>query len=431
MIYSSLLLMFLGCISIYISSNKTSADETALMPVSVSINISISQAPADSHTNIPIDVAVSPDGYVDRIYEIIDHVSIYAARPGQKIDLTYSAENQTLLCSKIASGEITKISESMYQGDGTWSQANWEAPNTTGMRQVLGVAYASGTTCKPANLKGWSRPDVNSFINIYKATVSSGEIDLSTQSPIMKNSPLTVQASMEDPRGVDHISILILRQGTIEYENIAPETACYGAGQVRAIISCTAESCDGTAVVTGGLDQTGLHRVVALAMSSPVSTACAQANILSMNKENIITVTDATDPNGDGQPGGSENGGGDGSGTTFSTPKIENVTTVKTFSDVLTKINWVAYALTGIIVLSTLIFSGITYIVAAGDEEKVKRAKKAMVYGITSAVIIFLAYFIVSFSLVTIKELKLITPQQVSDSLKTMAPPSEIKGVTT
>lgn len=57
----------------------------------------------------------------------------------------------------------------------------------------------------------------------------------------------------------------------------------------------------------------------------------------------------------------------------------------------------VVIGLTGLIAVGYLIYSGIQYIVAAGDETKVEKATKGITYAVIGLVICFIAVLIVNF----------------------------------
>ena len=56
-------------------------------------------------------------------------------------------------------------------------------------------------------------------------------------------------------------------------------------------------------------------------------------------------------------------------------------------------------ALTGLIAVAFLVYSGVTYITAAGDETKVEKATQGVVYSVVGLIIAFISVMIVNFIL--------------------------------
>ncbi len=58
--------------------------------------------------------------------------------------------------------------------------------------------------------------------------------------------------------------------------------------------------------------------------------------------------------------------------------------------------NWLL-AIIGIVAVIMILYGAFLYIVAAGDEDKVKKAKNVIIYGLVGVVVAILAFAIVSF----------------------------------
>ena len=58
-----------------------------------------------------------------------------------------------------------------------------------------------------------------------------------------------------------------------------------------------------------------------------------------------------------------------------------------------------AITLAGLIAVAYLVYSGITYIVAAGDESKIEKATKGITYAVIGLIICFISVLIVNFIL--------------------------------
>lgn len=386
--------------------------------VEVSVSPSVNEAPSDTQTNIPINLSIYNPDSPDVDLSVVDHVSVFATGAGKTFKPDNNDAGKALICSVVGTvadptpkDPISRyIQSESCDADGDCGSVTFTSPSEVGPHQIFAVAMksASGTLCAPENIAGWSIADDSQLINVYGGEVVHGDIlTISYPSPMPINKEFNIRVQTDQAHStlpINHVSILIGKKDSVAYEDITDDKVCTEAGKsatdcllcFQQSVICPADgNCDANVPIT--LTQTGQHRIVAVAMSNALACTAsgAEDNLITKNIEGIITATSVSDPGGGGGDGGGGGGGGGDTPPPVDPIKLTNPSIIDSVSDLINKITFWVFSFIGLIAFFAFIVAGFTYMSAGGDESKMAKAKKAMVYAIVGLVIAVLAYGVV------------------------------------
>lgn len=425
-------------------SNAIKSYESAISSkvggISVLLSPAVNTSPADAKTIIPISVSVDPTKITP---SSIDHISVFATGADQTFSPTNDDSGKKAICtaaggSKPAAPLASLLGATTCNTSGDCGKVNFVAPETSGTHQIFAVAMKSSvkTACSTSNILGWSILDGTHLISIYKGEVESGaDLTVSYPSTTTVGSEFFVRVQSNNAK-IDHISLFISRADTYSWSEITNTTICSEANAedkgekcklcLQGKSYCTSGKCDTEIPVT--LNQSGQHRIVAVGVSD--DGGCSASNLVTINKEGIITVASIADVNGDGKPddeeGGGPNGGPNG-GTSGGNEGSSNNTANKLLPDwavnfgkssattiqgFLEKLGPFTLLVLGFFAVLAIIVAGMKYITAGGNQKNAEVGKKGVLFAIYGIILAILCVFLIK---TTINEVKIIVGETIPD----------------
>lgn len=434
-IYTSIICTLIAGGTFIFSKSLTSADTaTSPLPVTLTLKPSTNQALLASHTNIAVSFSVETN--TDSANRV-DHISLFVTKPGTTINPVNTQAGKEAVCSAAnkTNNPLNFMEKKICIPDDPtcYGTINW-TPSTVGLHQVFIMAMKTAdSACKPENIMGWSKLEEDNLVTIQetKQSIKDGLFKVSYPSPVFagKKFPMTIEKIGTASAVINHVSILFSDNASTPA--ITNKFICDQALLGRGCELCLRESvsCDGTSsTCTPGeaqIDTAGTHKVVGVAVSNTERCTAEgeHQNVLGFAENGEIQVVSMSNPGGSGGDGGGggDKGGDGGEGTPASKPfqnvHVDNPTVISTVTDLLQKYWWFVSTFIGIIAFSGIAYAGFMYISAAGDEKKVERAKKAIIYAIIAIVIAVSAFFIVTYAINSIRSLNIISAQGLCERL--------------
>ncbi len=387
------------------------ASPTTLTNASVYVRPSVNSVPADGKTVVPIKISINPSRIDSKL---INHVSVFATTSATTFTPTVDDAGKQAICTDANTKPPTAplsnlLGETTCDASGNCGSVNFTAPSSTGAHQIFAVAMKSNTktACASANVLGWSVLDGSQLINVYKGVVESGaDLTVSFNNPVTVGTQFLVRVQSTNPK-IDHVSLFVAKTGDGGYDSIDNAGICKAANANDATTSCTL-CLHGIADFSAGvrdqaipvtLDQSGEHRIIAVGVSdkNPCSAAdpasSVVGNLVTVNKEGVVSAVSATDITGTGKTDATGNAGsGGGSGTSVDTgsgyvkpgwatslAKSVSITNIETL---LKKLGPFTLYILGFLAVLAIIIAGMKYISSSGDQKKSESGKKALLYSV-------------------------------------------------
>lgn len=386
---------------------KTSADETSPVLSNARVQIITQNTTSSKNSNlkqIRFIISGSATG--------LDHFTLFVSEPNQP-EISLYGDNAGL-CAAVSNPNIYRIARESCPGGVCNKEVVWD-PSMGGSRQVIVMFMKSSvsTACTASNIIG-ARGAVHD-INYVQPFQSGANIIIDHSSlEATINQDYSIRASVQ--AGSEPISKLALFvQKTNTNFDLSAANVCHARDAENCILCLQAVKTCGSDGQPGGIctqdltwkpSEAGIHRVVAVALGADLNTAACPGDIRGIAYYGVNAS--ATPPPADGD-GGGEGEGGNGEQSDFQMPALaKNFTNIIDTASLFGKFKWIALVILPLIAFSSVLVGGYMYITAGDDDAKVKRAKNAIVYGITAVILVFLAEAIVVAAIGIIARLGLI-----------------------
>lgn len=397
--------------------NKASADDAV-----VSVAISGYQSEINYSPGTIQDI---PLGTISSSISGLHHISIFVGKANYTFSPSNTEAGKNQICAAANEkkdiylmGQITCPTT----GACTDSTKNWTTSTTTtaGRHQIFAVAMnrdTSSSGCSAAAISGWSSPTTQiNLVAPIPAGTNSDKIHLegftvngsaiTDLNKLKKGEKVTFHARVDTfpsdvTEPINHVSLLISKP---EYTNDPPE---YSSGLGRETLCTEAthsgeclhlcpislyKSCNTTTGVCEPFEwtptNTGQHRLIVMAMTTPDGTVCQPAGVAGFNGSQVVRVLneDGSDPDaGDGDSDISPPVGS----IKLKDPlagKIESTTAL------VNLIFRLLMDLTAACSVLSIIIGGIYYITSTNNPANAEKGKKAIVYAIIGIIMVALLY---------------------------------------